>query len=84
MSLAVGIKVGQAIETLVVLREAAEAEDQNADAHLHQHSSLIGCVYRQSFGHFDHLDRGLGLLLALAGCVLTGALLRGRWFRWRG
>lgn len=77
MSLAVGVEVGQAVERLVVLREAAEAENQNADTHLHQRSSLLDSFCWQSFGHFDHLSRGLGLLLALAGRGLAGALLGG-------
>lgn len=39
--LAVGVEEGQAVETLVVLREAAEAEEQSTDTHVHQHPPLI-------------------------------------------
>lgn len=84
MRFAVRVEVGQAVETLVVLREAAEAEEESADAHFHQHSPLIRSFCRQGFGHFDHLGGGLGLLLALTDWGLRGGLLRGGWFGWCG
>lgn len=35
MRLAVGVEEGQAIETLVVLWEAAEAEEESTNTHFH-------------------------------------------------
>lgn len=82
MGLAVCIEEGQAVETLVVLREAPQTEKQSPDTHLHQHSFLIRMIWRQGFGHFYHLSGGLGLLLTLAGRGLGGGLLRRCWL-WR-
>lgn len=79
MRLAVGVEEGQAVQTLVVLREASEAEEESADAHLQQHLPLVGALGRQRFGHLDHLGGGrLRLPLPLAGRGLWGGLLRGR------
>lgn len=83
MGVAVAVEESQAVETLVVLREAAEAEEESADAHVQQHSSLLGTFCRQSFGHLDHLGGRLGLLLPLTGWGLRSGLLGGGWF-WRG
>lgn len=46
MGLAVGVEEGQTVETLVVLREAAEAQEEGPDAHFHQHASLLAAVRR--------------------------------------
>lgn len=74
MGLAVGVEEGQAVEALVVLREAAEAEEESTDAHLHQHSSLVGTFCRQGLGHLDHLSGGLWLPLPLTDWGLRSAL----------
>ena len=82
MGLAVAVEEGQAVETLVVLREAAEAEEESADAHFHQHFSLVSALCGQCFGHLDHLSGGLWLPLSLAGRGLSSSLLRvGRLWR---
>lgn len=77
MGLAVGVEEGQAVETLVVLREAAEAQEESTDAHFHQHPSLLSTVGRQRFRDLYQLSRGLRLPLALAGWGLRSCLLRG-------
>lgn len=77
MGLAVGVEEGQAVEALVVLREAAEAEEESTDAHFHQHSSLVSTVCRQGLGHLDHLSRGLWLPLSLTNWGLRSTMLRG-------
>lgn len=47
MGLAVGVEEGQTVETLVVLREAAEAQEEDADTHFYQGASLLNAVRRQ-------------------------------------
>lgn len=81
MGLAVGVEEGQAVQTLVVLREAAEAEEESADTHFHQHSPLLATVGRQRLGHLDHLGGGLRLPLSLTGRGLRGGVLGGAWLR---
>lgn len=83
MGLAVGVEEGQAVQTLVVLREAAEAEEESTDAHFHQHPSLVATFCRQRLGHLDHLGGGLRLPLSLAGRSLRSGLLR-MGLLWRG
>lgn len=75
MGLAVGVEVGEPVQTLVVLRETAEAQEEGADAHVHQRPPLLAAVRGQRLGHLDHLGRGLRLPLALRG--LRGGLLGG-------
>lgn len=83
VGLAVGVEEGQTIETLVVLREAAEAQEEAADAHLHQRAPLLNGARRQRFRHLDHLGGGLRLLLALGGRGLRRRLQRRTWKFWR-
>jgi len=83
MGLAVGVEEGQAVETLVVLREATEAEEESADTHFHQHSPLVAEICGQGLGHLDHLNWGLWLPLSLTGRGLRSSRLRGGWL-WRG
>lgn len=83
MGLAVGVEEGEAVETLVVLREAAKAQEESTDAHLHQHPSLLAAVRRQRRGHLCHLSGGLRLPLPFAGEGLRSGLLGGRRL-WRG
>lgn len=47
VGLAVGVEEGQTVEALVVLREAAEAQEEDADAHFYQCASLLNAVCRQ-------------------------------------
>lgn len=77
MSLAVGVEESQAVETLVVLREAAEAEEESTVAHFHQHAPLVHAVCRQGFGHLDHLGWGLRFPFNLAARGLRSSLLGG-------
>lgn len=83
MGLAVGVEEGQAVETLIMLREAAKAQEESADTHLHQHPSLLAAVRRQRRGHLHHLSGGLRLPLPFAGQGLRSGLLRGGRL-WRG
>lgn len=84
MGFAVAVEEGQAIQTLVVLGEATEAEEEGADTHVHQHPSLVSPLCRKRFRHLDNLDgRLLGLSLTLAGWSLWGRLL-GEGRLWRG
>lgn len=83
MGLAVGVEEGQAVKALVVLREAAQAQEESADAHLHQHPALLGTVRRQRFGHLDNLGGRLRFPLSLAGRGLRSCLM-GRGRLWRG
>ena len=83
MGLAVVVEECQAVQTLVVLREAAEAEEERCDAHFHQHSSLVATICGQGLGHLDHLEGGLWLPLPLTGWGLRSSLLRVGWL-WRG
>lgn len=46
MALAVGVEEGQTVETLVVLGEAAEAQEEGPHAHFHQRASLLATVCR--------------------------------------
>lgn len=75
MSLAVAVEESQTVETLVVLRETAETEEETADAHFHQHAPLVGPLGGQSLGHLYHLGGRLWLPLALARWGLRGGLL---------
>lgn len=77
VGLAVGVEEGQSVETLVVLREAAEAEEERTNAHFYQHSSLVATLCGQGLGHLDHLSGGLWLPLSLTGGGLRSSLLRG-------
>lgn len=76
MRLAIGVEVGQSVEALVVLREAAKAEEESADAHLHQQVVLLCPARRQALGHLWKLlrQRWLELALALAGWGGRGGL----------
>ena len=75
MRLAVGMEEGQAVQALVVLGEASEAEEQGVGAHLHQHPPLLPALRGQDPGdfHHQHLGGGLRPLLALADGGLGGA-----------
>ena len=84
MLLAVGVEEGQAIQTLVMLREAAEAEEEGTDAHFHQHLPLVVAFCGKGLGHLDHLRGELRLPLPLAGWGLRSGLLRGGWLWRRG
>lgn len=84
MGLTVGIEEGQAVEALVVLWEAAQAEEQRTDTHFHQHASLVAAVCGQGFRHLYHLGGWLWFLLALTDWGLRGGLLRGGWLWGRG
>lgn len=77
MGLAIGVEEGQAVKTLVVLRETAEAEEESAPAHFHQHSPLVSVFCRQGFGHLYHLRGGLWLPLAFSDWGLRSGVLRG-------
>lgn len=77
MGLAVGVEERQAVETLVVLREAAEAEEESTDAHFHQQSSLVATFCRQGLWHLDHLGGGLWLPLSVTDWGLRSGLLKG-------
>lgn len=83
MGLAVGVEVGEPVQTLVVLREAAEAQEEGTDAHVHQRPPLLAAVRGQRLGHLDHFGGGLRLPLALTGGGLRGSLLGGGRL-WRG
>ena len=74
MGIAVGVEEGKAVKTLVVLRETAEAEEESANTHFHQHSPLVGAFCRQGFGHLNHLRGGLWLLLTLSGWGLRSGV----------
>lgn len=52
LGLAVDVE-GQTVEALVMLREAAQAEE---DTHVHQHAAMLS---REGLGHLDHLWRGI-------------------------
>lgn len=69
MCLAVGVEVGQSVQALVVLREAAQAEEQSADAQLHKQVALLHPPRRQALRHLRELlrRRRLSPALALAG-----------------
>lgn len=84
IGLAAGVEVGQAVEALVVLREAAEAKEESPHAHFHQHSSLVANICGQGCGHLDRLRRGLRLPFALAGRSLGRRLLRVGGLWWGG
>lgn len=77
MGLAVGVEEGQAVETLVVLREAAEAEEESPNTHLHQHPPLVTSLSREGLGHLHHLWWRLWPPLPLTGWSLRGGLVRG-------
>lgn len=81
LGLAVGVEEGQAIEALVVLREAAQAEEESTDTHLHQHVALLCPLSREGLGHLHNLWRGLGpplvSALPIAGRSLGGGLRSG-------
>ena len=83
LGLAVGVEEGQAVQALVVLREAAQAEEEGAHAQLHQQAALLLRLGRQGLGDLHRLQgRGVRLLLAVAGRGRGGGRL-GEGLLWR-
>lgn len=65
MGPAVGVEVGQTVQALVVLRKAAQAQEEGAHAHVHQGAPLLAALCRQHRWDLRQLDDGLWLPPAL-------------------